>query len=92
MVESDGEFEDLCRLYWGEAGPYPHLSRDRLLALTAELAPEGESSMWRHLLDELARRYGGRELRGRLVVQPGDGCVHLLPRRLAATSCRRAAS
>lgn len=91
MVESEGEFGDLCRLYWGDTGPYPHLTRDRLLALAAELASEGDSLSWQNLLDEISRRFGGRDRRGRLVVSSEDGCVHVLPRRLAPSPRRRAA-
>jgi hypothetical protein len=83
MLESEGEFGDLCRLYWGDAGPFPHLTRKRLLGLAGELAGEGDSRSWQNLLDEISRRFGGVERRGRLVVTGGDGCVHLLPRHLA---------
>jgi hypothetical protein len=91
MLESEGEFGDLCRLYWGDTGPYPHLTRERLLVLAGELAGEGDSRSWQNLLDEISRRFGGHEWRGRLVVTGADGCVHLLPRHLAAFQRRRAA-
>ncbi|GIL41103.1 hypothetical protein [Roseiterribacter gracilis] len=91
MLESDGEFGDLCRLYWGATGPYPHLTRARLLELAAELAGEGDSRCWQNLLDEIGRRFGGHERRGRLVVTDELGCVHLLPRHLAPSPKKRAA-
>jgi hypothetical protein len=92
MLESEGEFGDLCRLYWGDAGPYPHLTRERLLGLAGELAGEGDTRSWHNLLDEIGRRFGGREWRGRLVITDELGCVHLLPRHPAPSAKKRAAN
>lgn len=80
MIEDDSEFGDLCRLYWGEPGPYPHLSAAQLLALTHELQPDHDARCWNLLLDELSRRFAGRERKGRLLIEGPDGVMRLLPR------------